>query len=81
MFFDWKDFGTFLVSLALSAALIWGLVWFVRAWWSSLPLWLVLIICILLAVAVIGAPIWALFRWAERYLERQQAAARRDRRG
>ena len=30
------------------------------------------VLCLLLAVFVIGSPIWALARWSERWLARQQ---------
>lgn len=64
--------------LALAGALVLtlliggALVWFVNTDWQRLPPWLVVILCLLLAVFAIGSPIWALARWSGRWLERQQ---------
>jgi hypothetical protein len=45
-------------------------VYFVREVWSRLPPSAALIVWILLAVAVIGYPIYALAQWSSRYLAR-----------
>ena len=66
------NFVPFIVALALALVLAAGLIYFVRVIWPLLPSWLSLIIFILLAVAVIGYPIYSLARWSDRYLARQQ---------
>ena len=72
----------FLVSLVITGLLIWGLVYFINTWWERLPKAVALTICILLAVMVIGYPIYALARWSDRYLvqvkEQQQKQGRQD---
>ncbi|MDG4554065.1 MAG: hypothetical protein P9E24_07440 [Candidatus Competibacter sp.] len=77
-----SDILAFLVSLGITGLLIWGLVYFVNEWWARLPKTVALTVCILLAVMVIGYPIYALARWSDRYLERMRAAkmqgARKD---
>ena len=54
--------------------LLWGLVYFVTEWWGRLPKTVALILFILLAVMVIGYPIYALARWSDRYLARAREA-------
>ncbi len=76
-FFHWRDALVFVASLAVSVALVWGLVALLRHYWASLPLGLALAVCILLAVAAIGMPIYSLWRWSERYLARIAANRRR----
>ena len=71
----------FLVSLVITGLLIWGLVYFINTWWERLPKAIALTICILLAVMVIGYPIYALARWSDRYLaqiKEQQKQGRQD---
>ena len=63
-----------LVSLGISGLLLWGLVYFVSTWWGRFPKVVSLLIFILLAVMVIGYPIYALARWSDRYLARLRAA-------
>lgn len=65
-----SDILAFLVSLGITGLMIWGLVHFVNTWWARLPKVVALIVCILLAVMVIGYPIYALARWSDRYLAR-----------
>ncbi len=67
-----NDFGAFFIALAITAAMGAGLVYFVRVLWPLLPAWLSMIIFIIIAVAVIGYPIYALARWSDRYLARQR---------
>ena len=69
-----SDLVTFLVSLGITGLLIWGLVYFINAWWDRLPKAVALTICVLLAVMVIGYPIYALARWSDQYLARIKAA-------
>jgi hypothetical protein len=77
-----NDLLAFLVSLGITGLLIWGLVYFINTWWDRLPKVVALTICILLAVMVIGYPIYALARWSDRYLaqlkEQQQKQSRQD---
>ncbi len=65
-----EDMLAFLFSLGITALMIWGLVYFIQEWWGRLPKGVALIICILLAVMVIGYPIYAMARWSDRYLAR-----------
>lgn len=69
-----SDILPFLVSLGITGLLIWGLVYFVTEWWGRLPKAVALVLFILLAVAVIGYPIYALARWSDRYLRRIREA-------
>lgn len=69
-----SDILSFLVSLGITGLLIWGLVYFVNEWWGRLPKAVALTVCILLAVMVIGYPIYALARWSDRYLARVREA-------
>ena len=74
----------FVIALGITAAMIWGLVYFIRELWPVLPPWLALIVFILLAVAMIGYPIYTLACWSNRYLERHnlthgQSAVKKDR--
>ena len=68
------DIPALLVSLGITGLLVWGLVYFVTEWWGRLPKAVALILFILLAVMVIGYPIYALARWSDRYLARVQEA-------
>lgn len=72
-----SDILSFLGSLGITGLLIWGLVYFVDEWWGRLPKAVALTICILLAVMVIGYPIYALARWSDRYLARMREAKER----
>jgi hypothetical protein len=67
-----SDILAFLVALGITSLMIWGLVYFVNTWWARLPKAVALIVCILLAVMVIGYPIYALARWSDRYLARSR---------
>lgn len=69
-----NDLLAILSSLTITGLLIWGLVYFINAWWDRLPQAVALIICVLLAVMVIGYPIYALARWSDQYLTRLKAA-------
>ena len=73
-----SDIPPFLVSLGISGLLLWGLVYFVSEWWGRFPKVVSLLIFILLAVMVIGYPIYALARWSDRYLARVREARAQD---
>jgi hypothetical protein len=81
-FMQRSDFLAFLGSLGITGLLIWGLIYFINTWWDRLPKVAALTICILLAVMMIGYPIYALARWSDRYLarvkEEQQKQSRQD---
>jgi len=65
-----SDILAFLAALGVTGVIIWGLAYFINEWWARLPEAVALIICILLAVIVIGYPIHALARWSDRRLAR-----------
>ena len=66
------DTQALLVSLGITGLLIGGMAYFISAWWGRLPKVVALILFILLAVMVIGYPIYALAQWSDRYLARTQ---------
>lgn len=78
-FMQRNDLLTFLISLSITGLLVWGLVYFIHTWWDRLPKAVALTICILLAVMVIGYPIYALARWSDQYLARIKAAQSQNR--
>lgn len=67
-----SDVIALLVALGVTGLLVWGLVYLVQELWPVLPPAVALIIFILLAVLIIGYPIYALARLSERYLARQK---------
>lgn len=67
-----NDIMAFIIALVVTSGLAWVMVYFVRELWPMLPGWLTLILFILLAVAVIGYPIYALAKWSNRYLARSR---------
>ncbi|PIE83341.1 MAG: hypothetical protein CSA09_02405 [Candidatus Contendobacter odensis] len=69
-----NDILAFITSLGITGLLVWGLVYFITEWWSRLPKLVALTICILIAIMVIGYPIFSLARWSDHYLERTKAA-------
>jgi predicted transporter len=69
-----NDLIAFLGALTITSLLIGGLVYFINVWWDRLPKVAALAICVLLAVMVIGYPIYALARWSDQYLARMKAA-------
>lgn len=69
-----SDLLAFLISLSITGLLIWGLVYFINTWWDRLPKVVALIICVVMAIMVIGYPIYALARWSDQYLARIKAA-------
>lgn len=73
------DIPAVLVSLSITGLLLWGLVYLVTEWWGRLPRAVALILFILLAVMVIGYPIYALARWSDRYLARIRVARGQER--
>ncbi|MGB5064621.1 MAG: hypothetical protein WBQ37_12805 [Candidatus Competibacter sp.] len=75
-----SDILAFLGSLGITGLLLWGLVYFINEWWARLPKAVALTICILLAVMVIGYPIYALARWSDRYLARMREAKMQEER-
>lgn len=74
-----NDWLAFLTALGITGLLLWGLVYFVNVWWERLPKVVALTICVLLAVMVIGYPIYALARWSDQYLARIKAAQPQNR--
>lgn len=76
-----NDLRPFLLALVVTLALLAGVIYFVRYIWQDLPPWLSLIVYILVAVAVIGYPIYALGRWSDRAFARpsQDEAKRGER--
>ncbi|MBK8183020.1 MAG: hypothetical protein IPK63_08985 [Candidatus Competibacteraceae bacterium] len=75
-----SDIVSFLISVGITGLLIWGLIYFINQWWERLPKAVALSICILLAVMVIGYPIYALAQWSDRYLARVRDAKARGQR-
>lgn len=65
-----RDAIALLMALGITAALVLGSVYFIRELWPRLPPALALVGFILLAVLVIGYPIYALAQWSNRYLQR-----------
>jgi len=74
-----SDLLAFLFSIGITGLLIWGLVHFINHWWDRLPKAVALTVCILLAVMVIGYPIYALARWSDRYLAQANEQQKQDR--
>ncbi|MGI0015044.1 MAG: hypothetical protein ACREBU_16620 [Nitrososphaera sp.] len=70
-----RDIIALLAALGITAAMVLGMVYFVREMWPLLPPAMALIGFILLAVAVIGYPIYALARWSNRYLARPKTTS------
>jgi len=68
-----SDVVAFVTALVVTAAFTLGIVW-VWNHWAALPSWLAMLLFILLAVAVIGYPIYAFAQWSNRYVERLQQA-------
>ncbi|MEE4377739.1 MAG: hypothetical protein V2J55_09545 [Candidatus Competibacteraceae bacterium] len=66
-----SDLGAVVFALLVTLGLGWGAVYFIRNLWPVLPSWLTLILFILLAVVVIGYPIYSLAKWSDRYLKRK----------
>ena len=66
-----SDLGAVVFALAVTLGLGWGAVYFVRNFWSILPGWLTMILFILLAIVVIGYPIYSLAKWSDRYFKRK----------
>ncbi len=65
-----RNITAFLIALGIAVGLLFGLSYFVQEAWPRLPPALALIVWILLAVAVIGYPIYVLSQWSNRYLAR-----------
>ncbi len=61
-----------ITALAVTVALIAGSVYLINVLWPLLPGWMMLILFMLLAVIVIGYPIFSLARWSDRRLQRQR---------
>lgn len=59
--------GQLLIVLVVTSAMVGGAIYFVREIWPLLPGWLSLILFILIAIAVIGYPIYSLARWSDRH--------------
>lgn len=71
-----RDLIAFLTALGATALLVLGAIYFIREIWPRLPPALSVIIFILLAVIVIGYPIYVLGQWSNRYLARAQELAK-----
>ena len=65
-----RDMQALLISLGITGLLMGGMAYFISAWWGRLPKAVALILFILLAVMVIGYPIYALAQWSDRALLR-----------
>ncbi len=63
----------FIVALAMTIIMGWGIVYFTRKGWSDLPPVVALILFILLAFAVIGYPIVALARHQRTAVRKQKS--------
>ncbi len=69
--------------LGLIAAFSFAIGLFVALWlflanyWATLPAWLAVTLCILVAAAAIGSPIYSLARISNRLVLRQRAVGRR----
>lgn len=68
-----------LAGLTSFLVLLGATIYFVRVLWPLLPAWLALIGFMVLAVLLIGAPIYSLWRWAEQRLEQQRASGHEPR--
>jgi membrane protein implicated in regulation of membrane protease activity len=66
-------------GLAIFLVLLAATVYFVRVLWPLLPPWLALIGFMVLAVLLIGAPIYSLWRWSEQRLEQRRASGHKPR--
>ncbi len=64
-----KDIVGLLAAFAVTAGLFLGLWYFLANYWGSLPAWLAIGICVLVAVAAIGSPIYTLARISNRMME------------
>lgn len=74
-----RNITAFLMALGIAAGLLFGMLYFVQEVWPRLPPAVALMVLILLAVAVIGYPIYALAQWSNRYLARlKKTGANRD---
>ncbi|MFA7096541.1 MAG: hypothetical protein WC383_08690 [Gammaproteobacteria bacterium] len=67
-----RDLIAFLTALGITALLVLGSIYFIDEIWPHLPPAASVLIFILLAVIVIGYPIYMLGQWSNRYLERVQ---------
>ncbi|MEZ5589422.1 MAG: hypothetical protein R3F53_01375 [Gammaproteobacteria bacterium] len=56
----------FILALIGALFLIAGLIYFVQVLWPLLPTWVSLIVFIIIAIIIIGAPIYSLARWSNR---------------
>jgi hypothetical protein len=71
-----RDVIALLIVLGITAALVYGLVYFVRELWPFLPPAVALIGFILLAAAVIGSPIYALAQLSNRIAARLKSRSK-----
>lgn len=67
-----RDSIALVTALGITALLVLGSIYFVEEIWPHLPPAASVLIFILLAVIVIGYPIYMLGQWSNRYLERVQ---------
>ena len=73
------DIQALLISLGITGLLMGGMAYFISAWWGRLPVAVSLILFILLAVMVIGYPIYALAQWSDRALVSWRKAQTQER--
>jgi hypothetical protein len=71
-----NDISALLIALGVTAAMGWGMVYFVKHIGPHLPPWLSMLIFIFLTVMIIGYPILELARWSDRCLQRQKEQQR-----
>mgnify|MGYP005727781951 CR=1 FL=1 len=64
--------GQLLLVLLVTSAMVGGAIYFVQEIWSTLPAWLSLILFIIIAIAIIGYPIYSLARWSDRRFAQYQ---------
>lgn len=67
-----RDSIALVTALGITALLVLGSIYFIDEIWPHLPPAASVLIFILLAVIVIGYPIYMLGQWSNRYLERVQ---------
>ena len=59
-----------LLALTMTLALAFGLIYFVHDLWPVLPGWAAMLVFILIAVIIIGYPIYTLAQWSNRSWQR-----------
>ena len=62
--------GQLIAAFIVTLGLVLGAIYFWNELWPLLPPWLSVILFILLAVVIIGYPIYSLARWSDRRLDK-----------